>query len=78
MKRIFALTLALVMIFALCACGKTEAPAETKAAAEPRLPPLLRQPRNPQTSKVPSSFALPQRIWIWKPFRRASTNCIPM
>jgi len=33
MKKILSLVLALAMIFALCACGKTEAPAETPAEA---------------------------------------------
>ena len=35
MKKILALTLALVMVFALCACGQKAAPAEAPAAEAP-------------------------------------------
>jgi len=38
MKKILSLILALTMIFALCACGKTEAPAETPAEAPAETP----------------------------------------
>ncbi len=34
MKKIIALLMALVMVFALCACGQQAAPAETKPEAE--------------------------------------------
>lgn len=34
MKKLLALLLALTMVFALCACGQTAAPAESKAPAE--------------------------------------------
>ncbi|MCI7624760.1 MAG: tripartite tricarboxylate transporter substrate binding protein, partial [Clostridiales bacterium] len=33
MKKVFALILALCMVFALCACGQTAAPATTEAPA---------------------------------------------
>ena len=36
MKKAFALFLALCMMFALCACGQTEAPAQPKTPAEPQ------------------------------------------
>ena len=35
MKKILSMALALCMIFALCACGQTAAPAEAPAAAAP-------------------------------------------
>ena len=38
MKKILSLILALTMIFALCACGKTEAPAETPAETPAEAP----------------------------------------
>ncbi len=34
MKKVIALLLALVMVFALCACGQSAAPAATEAPAE--------------------------------------------
>ena len=36
MKKAFALFLALCMMFALCACGQTEAPAQPETPAEPQ------------------------------------------
>ena len=36
MKKAFALFLALCMVFALCACGQTAAPAQTETPAEPQ------------------------------------------
>ena len=36
MKKAFALVLALCMMFALCACGQTEAPAQPETPAEPQ------------------------------------------
>ena len=48
MKRIFALTLALVMVFALCACGKTEAPAEQKPGTETQAAATEKAPEAPK------------------------------
>ncbi len=36
MKKAFSLFLALCMVFALCACGQTEAPAQPETPAEPQ------------------------------------------
>ena len=36
MKKAFVLFLALCMMFALCACGQTEAPAQPETPAEPQ------------------------------------------
>ena len=41
MKKFIALFLALVMVFALCACGEAQAPA---APAEPAAPPAPPEP----------------------------------
>ena len=45
MKKAFALFLALCMVFALCACGQTAAPAQTETPAEPQ----TETPAEPQT-----------------------------
>ena len=57
MKKILALVLALCMIFALCACGQSAAPAEQPPLLTERLPPKTRQSR--KTWATPSSSTPP-------------------
>ncbi len=53
MKKILALLLALVMVFSLCACGQSEAPAEEAPAAEaPAEEPAAEAPAEEETGKV--------------------------
>ena len=42
MKKVFALLLALVMVFALAACGEAKTEAKTEAAAEGELAELIK------------------------------------
>lgn len=50
MKRAIALLLALMMVFALCACGQTAAPAAETAPAETSAP--VEEPAEPEASAV--------------------------
>ncbi len=53
MKKTLALLLALVMVFSLCACGQSEAPAEEAPAAEaPAEEPAAEAPAEEETGKV--------------------------
>ena len=52
MKKILALCLALVMIFALCACGQTAAPAASTAPAASAAPSEAPAPAGPEYDKV--------------------------
>lgn len=53
MKKILALLLALVLVFSLCACGQSEAPAEEAPAAEaPAEAPAAEAPAEEETGKV--------------------------
>ncbi len=53
MKKLLALLLALVMIFSLVACGKTEAPAEpAPAPAEPAAPEAPAEPAGPEYTEI--------------------------
>lgn len=53
MKKTLALLLALVLVFSLCACGQSEAPAEEAPAAEaPAEEPAAEAPAEEETGKV--------------------------
>lgn len=53
MKKILALLLALALVFSLCACGQSEAPAEEAPAAEaPAEEPAAEAPAEEETGKV--------------------------
>ena len=53
MKKLLALLLALVLVFSLCACGQSEAPAEEAPAAEaPAEEPAAEAPAEEETGKV--------------------------
>ena len=61
MKKVFALVLALCMVFALCACGKTAAPAATEAAAPAEAAPAEAAPAEaaaPAEEAAPATYKL--------------------
>lgn len=75
MKKIIALLLALVMVFALCACGKTEAPAEAKpeeaAPAETEAAPAEEAPAEEaapaETEAAPAEETHSGKLVIYSP-----------
>ena len=56
MKKVIALILALTMVFALVACGKTEAPAETPAETPAAAPATASRRIEAHTSLIFKSF----------------------
>lgn len=57
MKRVFALILALAMVFVLCACGQTAAPAQTESPAQNESPaePVAEEPSGKLVIYSPNS-----------------------
>ena len=61
MKKLIALVLALVMCFALCACGQSAAPAATDKVFKLQPVALLRPQQNPQQNPQPTLQLTPQQ-----------------
>lgn len=77
MKKIIAMLLALVMVFALCACGQTAAPAAEQPAAEEAAPASEETAPAEDTVTVmvpPVSATYQDDIDTWAP---SSPQCTP-